>query len=47
MDDKDVKDVYYIKDERQDDGKTLWVDIDEFKNHNRIIYPEGIIDYLK
>lgn len=47
MDDKDIKDVYYIKDERQDDGKTLWVDIDEFKNHNKIIYPEGIIDYLK
>ncbi|MBP5683889.1 MAG: NUDIX domain-containing protein [Bacilli bacterium] len=45
INDKDVKDEYHIMDEEE---KTLacWVNIDEFKNGNKILYPTEIIKYL-
>lgn len=43
--DKDYKDEYFIVD---DNVNTVarWVDIDEFKNGNKILYPDGIFKYL-
>ncbi len=41
----DYKDVYKMID---DDGESeaIWIDIEEFKNNNKILYPEKILKYL-
>lgn len=41
----DYKDVYKMID---DDGESeaIWIDIEEFKNNNKILYPEEILKYL-
>ena len=43
--DEDYQEVYTMID---DDGETeaIWVDIDEFKNNKKILYPEEIFKYL-
>ena len=43
--DKDFKDEYIVND---DNGifKALWIDINEFKNGNKILYPEEVFKYL-
>ena len=43
--DEDIKERYRILDE-EDDGDTYWIDIDEFKNKEKILYPEEILKYL-
>lgn len=43
--DEDIKERYRILDE-EDDGDTYWIDIDEFKNKEKILYPEQILKYL-
>ena len=43
IDEKDYKDTYIVSD---DGGKATWVDIDDFKNGNKILYPEDIFKYL-
>lgn len=43
--DSDYKEEYDII----DDGgkyKAKWIDIDEFKNHNKILYPEEVFKYI-
>lgn len=45
MDDKFYKDEYHIIDE-EDSGIAKWVDIEEFKNHNKILYPEEVFKYI-
>lgn len=41
--DKDYKDEYINAD---DNGKAVWINIDEFKNGNKILYPEDVFKYL-
>lgn len=41
--DKDYKDEYINTD---DNGKAVWINIDEFKNGNKILYPEDVFKYL-
>ena len=43
--DEDYKEVYPMID---DDGEDVafWIDIDEFKNNKKILYPEEIFKYL-
>lgn len=41
--DKDYKDEYIVAD---DNGKAVWINIDEFKNGNKILYPEDVFKYL-
>ena len=43
--DEDYKEVYPMID---DDGEdvAIWIDIDEFKNNKKILYPEEIFKYL-
>ncbi len=41
--DKDYKDEYINED---DNGKAVWINIDEFKNGNKILYPEDVFKYL-
>ena len=41
--DKDYKDEYINAD---DHGKAVWINIDEFKNGNKILYPEDVFKYL-
>ena len=45
IDDNDYKDEYIVND---DDGqsKATWVDINDFKNGNKILYPEDVFKYL-
>lgn len=45
IDDNDYKDEYMVND---DDGqsKAIWVDINDFKNGNKILYPEDVFKYL-
>lgn len=43
--DEEYKDKYIINDDAGEYGST-WIDIDEFKNHNKIIYPENIFKYI-
>ena len=42
---EDFKDIFPMID---DDGESeaIWVDIDEFKNNKKILYPEEIFKYL-
>ena len=43
--DKNYQEEYIVTD---DHGKTVakWIDIDEFKNKNKILYPEEVFKYL-
>ena len=43
--DNDYKEEYHIADE-DDSGIAKWIDIDEFKNKNKILYPEEIFKYI-
>ena len=42
---EDYKDEYVVND---DDGQSraLWIDINEFKNGNKILYPEEVFKYI-
>jgi len=42
---KDLKEKYHIIDENCETN-AVWIDIDEFKNHKKILYPEQIFKYL-
>lgn len=41
--DKDYKNEYIVAD---DNGKAIWINIDEFKNGNKTLYPEDVFKYL-
>ena len=41
--DKDYKDEYIVADDK---GKAIWINIDEFKNGNKTLYPEDVFKYL-
>lgn len=41
----DLKDEYIVNEEGKL-SKAMWVDIDEFKNGNRILYPKEIFKFL-
>ena len=43
--DKDYQEVYKVID---DHGETIakWIDIEEFKNKNKILYPEEVFKYI-
>lgn len=43
--DNDYKEEYHIADE-DDSGIAKWIDINEFKNKNKILYPEEIFKYI-
>lgn len=43
--DDDYKEEYYIKD-GESRYKAKWIDVDEFKNKNKILYPDEVIKYL-
>jgi len=44
--DDDYKDEYLIQDD-VGEFKALWVDINEFKSRNKIIYPNDMLEILK
>ena len=44
LSDDDYKEEYHIIDENNCIAK--WIDINEFKNKNRILYPEDIFKYI-
>lgn len=45
LDDKDYKDEYIVNhDDRQ--GKATWININDFKNGNKILYPEDVFKYI-
>ena len=41
----DYKDEYHIIDGKED-YKAKWIDINEFKNKNKILYPEEVFKYI-
>ena len=41
----DIKEKYHIVDDNCETD-AYWIDIDEFKNNNKILYPEQIFKYL-
>lgn len=43
--DEDYKDEYQIKDSC-DETKVIWVDINDFKNKTKILYPEEMFKYI-
>ncbi len=43
--DSDYKEEYNIKDD-DSNYKAKWIDIDEFKNRNKILYPEEVFKYI-
>ena len=43
--DSDYKEEYNIKDDCGN-YKAKWIDIDEFKNKNKILYPEEVFKYI-
>ena len=43
--DKDFKDEYVVIDDHGQ-SKAVWIDINEFKNKNKILYPEEVFKYL-
>ena len=43
--DNNYKEEYHIADE-DDSGIAKWINIDEFKNRNKILYPEEIFKYI-
>ena len=36
----------YIQDEDGEPGEALWIDVNDFKNKSKILYPEEIFKYL-
>ena len=45
MNDSDYKEEYHIADE-EDSGLVKWIDVDEFKNNQKILYPEEVLKYI-
>lgn len=45
LSDKDYKDEYIVKDDNGE-SKALWININDFKNGNKILYPEEIFRFL-
>lgn len=43
--DEDFKDEYLVTDDCGE-SKALWIDIDEFKCKNKILYPDDVFKYL-
>ena len=43
--DKDYKEEYTVIEENSQ-CKAIWIDINEFKNKNKILYPEEVFKYL-
>ena len=43
--DKDYKEEYIVTDDNGQ-SKAVWVNIDEFKNGNKILYPEEVFKYI-
>ena len=43
--DKDFKKEYIVNDDNKQ-TKAIWIDINEFKNGNKILYPEEIFKYI-
>ena len=43
--DNDYKDEYYIVDANEQ-YKAKWIDIEEFKRKNKILYPEDVFKYI-
>lgn len=43
--DKDYKDEYIVIDDNSQ-SKAVWIDVDEFKNGNKILYPEEVFKYI-
>lgn len=43
--DKDYRNEYRILDE-DEHNKAVWIDISEFKNGNKILYPEEVFKYI-
>ncbi len=43
--DKDVREKYYIIDDNCE-SDAYWIDVNEFKNNKKIIYPEQIFKYI-
>ena len=42
---KDLKEKYHIIDDNHE-SDAYWIDIDEFKNKKKILYPEQIYKYI-
>lgn len=45
IEDKDIKDNYHIIDDNCE-VDAYWIDIEEFKTKNKILYPKKIFDYI-
>ena len=43
--DEDIKEKYHIVDDNSE-SDAYWIDVDEFKNNKKILYPELIFKYL-
>ena len=43
--DEDYKEEYIVNDDHGQ-SRAIWVDISEFKNNNKILYPEEILNYF-
>ena len=43
--DKDVREKYHIIDDNRE-SDAYWIDVNEFKNNKKIIYPEQIFKYI-
>ena len=45
INENDVKEKYHIIDDNSETD-AYWVDIDKFKNNEKILYPEQVLKYL-
>ena len=45
IDEKDYKDKYIVNDDNGQ-SKATWIDINDFKNKNKILYPEEVLNYI-
>lgn len=43
--DKDYKEEYVVTDDNGQ-SKAVWIDINEFKNGNKILYPQEVFKYI-
>lgn len=43
--DKDYKEEYVVTDDNGQ-SKAVWIDINEFKNRNKILYPQEVFKYI-
>lgn len=43
--DKDYKEEYVVTDDNRQ-SKAVWIDINEFKNRNKILYPQEVFKYI-